>query len=41
MAVTNGSQILREHWGVENSLHWLLDVAFNEENNMNMPGNEV
>lgn len=21
----------REHWGVENKLHWILDVAFNED----------
>lgn len=22
---------IRSHWGVENNLHWLLDVAFNED----------
>ena len=22
----------RNHWGVENSFHWILDVAFNEDN---------
>jgi predicted transposase YbfD/YdcC len=25
------SQIIRQHWGIENKLHWCLDVAFNED----------
>ena len=25
-------QSVRSHWGVENSLHWVLDVALNEDN---------
>lgn len=25
------NQVVRAHWGVENSLHWCLDVAFNED----------
>ena len=24
-------QVTRDHWGVENSLHWTLDVAFRED----------
>ena len=22
---------IRSHWGIENSLHWILDVALNED----------
>ena len=25
------SKSVREHWGIENRLHWCLDVAFNED----------
>ncbi len=25
-------QSVRGHWGIENSLHWILDVALNEDN---------
>jgi predicted transposase YbfD/YdcC len=25
------SQVIRAHWGVENGLHWVLDVAFGED----------
>jgi hypothetical protein len=24
-------QVIRQHWGVENSLHWTLDVTFSED----------
>jgi predicted transposase YbfD/YdcC len=25
------AEVIRSHWGVENSLHWILDVAFGED----------
>ena len=29
------SQVARQHWGVENSLHWVLDVTMNEDQSRN------
>jgi len=33
------SKDVRGHWGVENSLHWTLDVAFNEDKSTRKKGN--
>jgi predicted transposase YbfD/YdcC len=30
---------IRAHWGIENSLHWTLDVAFNEDSSRKREGN--
>jgi predicted transposase YbfD/YdcC len=32
---------IRSHWGIENNLHWTLDVAFNEDNNRNRKDNSA
>ena len=31
--------VVRSHWGIENKLHWSLDVAFNEDQNRKRKGN--
>ena len=30
---------MREHWGVENGLHWQLDYTFNDDKNTTMKNN--
>jgi predicted transposase YbfD/YdcC len=32
-------QIIRAHWYVENNLHWMLDVVFDEDNDQKKTGN--
>jgi predicted transposase YbfD/YdcC len=29
---TRAAEAIRNHWGVENSLHWILDVGYGEDN---------
>ena len=33
------NQIVRTHWGIENRLHWVLDVACNEDQARNRKDN--
>lgn len=35
------NQVIREHWSVENSLHWTLDVAFREDESRIRSGNSA
>lgn len=32
---------VRQHWGMENGLHWVLDVAFNEDRMRQQDGNGI
>jgi predicted transposase YbfD/YdcC len=33
------NQLVRSHWGIENNLHWLLDVVFKEDQSRTRKGN--
>ena len=33
------NQVIRNHWSIENNLHWMLDVVFDEDNSRKRKGN--
>jgi predicted transposase YbfD/YdcC len=33
------AEAIRDHWGIENSLHWVLDVVFAEDDSRIRKGN--
>ncbi len=35
----NLTKLLREHWAIENNLHWSLDVVFVEDSSQKSAGN--
>ncbi len=35
------ANVIRSHWGIENSLHWVLDVAFSEDRGRKQDHNSV
>jgi predicted transposase YbfD/YdcC len=41
MAAKQANQFVRNHWGIENGLHWQLDVTFKEDQNMTTDKNAV
>jgi len=37
----NINNAIRSHWGIENNLHWCLDVIFNEDGQLKRKGNSA
>ena len=35
------NEIIRAHWSIENRLHWMLDVVFNEDHSRRRAGNSA
>jgi predicted transposase YbfD/YdcC len=35
------AKAVREHWGIENKVHWVLDVAFQEDDSRVRKGNTI
>jgi predicted transposase YbfD/YdcC len=38
-AATTFNRLVRNHWGIENNLHWMLDVVFREDQSRTRKGN--
>ncbi len=34
--ITRLAEVIRNHWSIENSQHWILDMAFREDGTNNM-----
>ncbi|MBF0160312.1 MAG: transposase [Magnetococcales bacterium] len=32
-------EVVQAHWGIKNSVHWVLDVVLNEDQNRSRKGN--
>ena len=40
-SATRFNQVIREHWAIENNLHWSLDVLFKEDQSLKKNGNSA
>ena len=41
MDVTEAALAIRRHWGIENGLHWSLDVGFREDRQVSQKTNLI
>jgi len=41
LTAKKANEIIRDHWGIENNLHWVLDVVFGEDANTNRTKNSA